>query len=204
MNAVVCYLRESEKFSQDHVLRLKSMVERNLFSPFQFLCLTSSEILGVSTLAPSLNLPLWWGKLELFFHPEIVAFDNILYFDLDTVIVGRIDEMMNIDCPLAFLEDFLEPWRLATGVMFWQHHQLEGLKYVPIEKMMYQFPGDQQFLRVYMQYEQKYFIQDRVSGIYSYKVHCENGLPEDAKVVCFHGKPWIQDVKDEWVKENWR
>jgi hypothetical protein len=47
-------------------------------------------------------------------------------------------------------------------------------------------------------------MQKQRWGIYSYKVDCENGLPEDAKVVCFHGKPYIQDVEDSWVKENWR
>ncbi len=203
MDAIVCYFQESDKFSVDHVVRLQSMVARNCLLPFQFLCLTNSKIHGVSTLPPRLGLPGWWGKLELFFHSELISFENLLYFDLDTVILDEISDLFLMDEP-SFLEDFYEPRKLATGIMFWKGGQLREIEELPLQKLAYQFIGDQNFMRVYMQGQYINFIQKQVPGIYSYKVHCENILPQDAKVVCFHGKPWIQEVKDHWIKENWR
>lgn len=46
------------------------------------------------------------------------------------------------------------------------------------------------------------FIPDVVDGIYSYKRHCQEALPNDARVCCFHGKPW-PDQTDGWAKDFW-
>lgn len=205
MNTIVCYFRPSEKFSEDHVLRLQSAVQRNCSLPFQFLCLTPEKILGVSTLTPSLDLYGWWGKLELFFHSGITCFDNILYFDLDTAIVGNIDEFFSLKSP-SFLEDFLEPKKLATGMMFWQGLQMDWmLSWTKMEVLQRGWVGDQGLVRYAMRYHcaESFFIQDQIPGVYSYKVHCKNGLPQDTKVVCFHGRPWIQDVKEKWMEDKW-
>ena len=40
--------------------------------------------------------------------------------------------------------------------------------------------------------------------IVSYKYHCRaRGLPKEAKVVIFHGKPDPHEVQDEWVRQCW-
>ena len=90
--------------------------------------------------------------------------------------------------------------------MFWHGSALSEIRRLPLEQMVYQFVGDQNLIRMWLKSQQRGWVkvQDQELGVYSYKVHCENGLPKDARVVCFHGKPYIQDVKDEWVKENWR
>jgi hypothetical protein len=206
MNLLVTYFQESKKFSQGYVQRMKSMCERNCSLPFQFLSLTSSSIPGITSLPPLVQLPGWWGKLSLFTHPEIVAFDNILYLDLDSVVVGSIDELWGMESP-SFLGDFYEPRFLATGIMFWKKGDLQEIGGVfarRSESYMreFEYGGDQMFLRYFLKSWNK--VQDQVSGIYSYKVDCENGLPEDAKVVCFHGKPWLHEVNEPWIKENWR
>ena len=55
-------------------------------------------------------------------------------------------------------------------------------------------------------------LQDHFKGFYSYKNDCrKNGVPDDARVVAFHGRPrprfcneqWVQDVlKDRSVPEH--
>lgn len=200
LNTIICYLEESEKFCVDHVLRLKYSVDRNCSLPFQFLCLTDTKIHGVSTLPRITHLPGWFGKLELFFHPSITCFDHILYLDLDTAVVGSLDEFFSLKSP-SFLEDFLEPKKLATGMMFWQGLQMDWmLSWTKMETLQRGWVGDQGLVRYAMRYHcaESFFIQDQIPGVYSYKVHCKNGLPQDAKVVCFHGRPWIQDVKEDW------
>ena len=40
-----------------------------------------------------------------------------------------------------------------------------------------------------------------INHMKSYKYHCGDGLPDDARVVCFHGRPKPADVSDGWVKQ---
>lgn len=46
-------------------------------------------------------------------------------------------------------------------------------------------------------------IQDVIPGIYSYKYHCRTELPDDARLVMFHGKPRPHEAKANWIKEHW-
>jgi hypothetical protein len=36
----------------------------------------------------------------------------------------------------------------------------------------------------------------------SYKTHCTKGVPDGARVVCFHGRPRPHEVGG-WVKDYW-
>jgi hypothetical protein len=53
--------------------------------------------------------------------------------------------------------------------------------------------GDQGFLQSVLGDCQRW--QDVAGGIYSYKAHCSRGVPADARVICFHGKPRPWDVE---------
>ena len=37
-------------------------------------------------------------------------------------------------------------------------------------------------------------IIQNIVKTYSYKLHCKDGVPEDASVVCFHGKPRPHEI----------
>ena len=41
-------------------------------------------------------------------------------------------------------------------------------------------------------------IIQNVIKVYSYKLHCKKSIPDDASIVCFHGKPRPHEV--EWLK----
>jgi len=60
------------------------------------------------------DLPTWWGKLTLFGHPIP---GRILYFDLDTVIVGNIDGFAAYDGPFCLIKPFYRGRGFASGVM---------------------------------------------------------------------------------------
>ena len=49
-------------------------------------------------------------------------------------------------------------------------------------------------------------IQDHVTGVYSFKHHCQGSLPDDARIVLFHGKPSVPEAACvvPWVKEHWK
>jgi hypothetical protein len=64
--------------------------------------------------------------------------------------------------------------------------------------------GDQEFITERYGDPGKRITKITPSQVVSYKYHCRTGLPKDAKVVVFHGKPDPHEVADEWVKQCWR
>lgn len=92
---VVCVLKSGGLYTLDHVMRLEAMVSRHLTDYGDFVCVT--DIPGndskVQWLKLAHNWTGWWSKLELFRGNLFVENTRILYFDLDTVIVGSLKEI---------------------------------------------------------------------------------------------------------------
>ena len=90
---IACVLRQGGKVGYDAtwVKKLYNSVSRNLTLPFRFICLSDCEV-------PVERIPLeevgtgYWAKLQLF---RKNLFDTpVLFFDLDTVICGNIDQLV--------------------------------------------------------------------------------------------------------------
>lgn len=91
---IVC-VRTGTKYPFSDVLALRRMVRRHLTFEHRFLCYTDQpdEAPGVERVDISgLGLPGWWGKMALFARAPDDG-DRILYFDLDTIIVGSLDPL---------------------------------------------------------------------------------------------------------------
>ena len=197
---VVCVYRTGGDYDADYVRRLAAGVHKHLGMPHDFICLSNDpEVAGVgNNLALRHDWPGWWAVMELY---------NIrgpaLYFDLDTVIVGDITPLAQwaIDNPddIASLRGFKGEWS-ATGVLAWggdqshiydrfvratQEGTFMGSTGLMVDR--HRYASDQLFIDAFGFIQQR--IQDFFPGVYSYKHHCKNGLPADANVVCFHGKP---------------
>lgn len=91
--------------SADACLALRRMVWENSPPNTDFICLSDVKIPGVYTLPLLHKWPGFWAKMELF-SPAMK--DDFLFMDLDTVILGPID-------------DFLKPRPLTTfgGALMW-------------------------------------------------------------------------------------
>lgn len=76
--------------------------------------------------------------------------------------------------------------------------------------------GDQKWIQQH-QKERLYFQDLFPNQLVSFKVHCRNGLPKGAKIVCYHGKPSIPESitttthvqgyvipPTKWVEDYWR
>ncbi|UWF60333.1 hypothetical protein [Brucella sp. 2716] len=112
---IVCVLRSGGDFSVDHVKTLHKAA-RN-YSTADFVCLSDVEISGVKTITLETNWPGWLAKLELF-RPGL--FDGpVLYLDLDTVLCGRVDELVRNKPGFSMIADFYYPNVPASGVMSW-------------------------------------------------------------------------------------
>lgn len=212
-----------DKYSDDYVYRLKAMVERNLEQPFEFTCLTDRAIPGVDCYLTPVNWPGWWQKLYLF--KAATPGEKNLYLDLDVVVTGPLDDLVSDQ--LSMPSNWAQSGHggCQSSVMAWsKNYERITASFDPdllsdgvSGNYGYYGPkrlwGDQEFITDLMgdpvevtsfgspapEYLTSLGVVTEMQGIKSYKYHCRNALPHDAKVVCFHGNPKPADVKDQWV-----
>jgi hypothetical protein len=175
----ICVLRSGGDFLPEHVQRLAGMVP-------DLVCLSDVLVDGVPVIPLQYEWPGWWAKMELF-RPDIKG--ALFYLDLDTTVL-RMPWTPTKD---TVLTDFGDPSVIGSGLMFlteetrarvWEawitnpaRHMAANVKWPA---------GDQGFLLPFLRNAARWQHQSRV---YSFKVHCRKGIPADAEIVCFHGKP---------------
>jgi len=206
--SVYCVLKSGGIYDAEWVRKLRDGVARNLTIPHRFVCLSDVDV-PCERIPLLHNWPGWWSKIELFRHGVIDG--PSVYFDLDTVITGNIDGLTELPYDFAALRNFHNPDMIGSGVMWFRQ----------APEIVYQtFAADPELC---MKYHEVYrdgpyvgdqaFIWDSVGRkvdkltdafkIHSYKFHCKDGLPEEAAVVCFHGKPRPTEVSAEWMRQHW-
>jgi len=228
---VACVYRTGGDFRADYVRRLASAVRRNLEIEHTFVCITDvpeGELDGVKRIIrPEYSWPGWWTKMELFRLPG-----PLLYLDLDTIIVANIDRLAltltgRDPKALVMLDDFYTH-KPSSGIMAWSVNQSgiyaafcrlakgHDLRWIPgrhgigLRAHGTTFRGDQDWLRALVVSDQIPIerTQDLSHGVCSYKVHVQRTgrVPENAKLVCFHGYPRPHEVSPPpaWIGEHWR
>ena len=184
----------------------------------EVLCLTDNPIynfsskldIGVTFLRMKYEWEGWWSKLNLF-SPELEKYRPFLYMDLDTAIVGGLDEIYpEEDDENRFfitLEDFYQHGKLASGLM-WIPKKTEKLDRLWMEIMRRKGFGGigrmDYFLREMIAPD--LFFQHYTNSIYSFKPNGRHNflleIPEGGAVVCFHGRPRMKDIKGvEWFNQ---
>jgi len=191
---IVC-LRSGGDYDERYVHSLHRQVEHWGGNNIEFVALTDVPNLGDPLVR---NWPGWWCLIEAFRFTG-----PCIMIGLDTVIVDS-------------LEPFVELSQSRQG--FWMKVPLNRRqRHGPWSSMITIWNGDYRYLfqnfRAHKHipqytYEQIYTamhvpdigaVDDFVDGMYSYKKHCRNGLPNDARVIFFHGKPRPHEVSDSWV-----
>ena len=96
MKNIVC-IKWGEKFGVEYVNNLYNAVQRNLSLKHRFICLTDNPagiVAGVETFdIPRADLKICWNKLALFDRGIYNIEGQILFLDLDVVIVKPIDDL---------------------------------------------------------------------------------------------------------------
>lgn len=192
---IVCVLKSGPEFTSDHVYALvDGLLEHNMDA--QVVCLTDVEFCHprVKTIPLQHGWNGWWSKMELF-RPGVCE-GPTLYLDLDTAVVGSLSGL-SIE-GFTMLPNVYRPGDFGSGIMAWQespHHIYEAFSKRP-EYYMAQYRttakwGDQGFIRDHLGYKPRVFG----SEFRSYKAHCKSRVPENTKVVYFHGKPRPWEVQ---------
>jgi hypothetical protein len=227
MTNIVC-LKWGTKFSPDYVNNLYAGFKRNVTVPFKFFCVTenpaglNSEINIIPL--PKLGLEGWWNKVWMF-SKDFPIQDRVVFADLDTLIVGNVDHLITHEADLLGCKDF---YNIIKNVTTFQssfmsfvpaklHHVWDNFypKAKQIAQQMHPM-GDQVWID--RQTKAKAYWQDMFPNqVVSYKVACLKGIPPDARVICYHGRPSIIEsftmtvtaqsrvcTPQLWVKDHWR
>jgi hypothetical protein len=215
-------------YTADYVNRLYNSCLRNTTIPFDFVLYTGPQAekpgrldgINPAIKIVPVGLPYWWGKLVFFQKdPPGIRTDRILYLDLDQVIVGTLDDIIDFPSDFACMKGYpsfdcppgLENEACASTFLLrkgslsvvWDEYEKAG-------KPVWNPQGGNGPLRLA---EQEIINDPRLeikwdlfpeTWIISYKLWAKKkGLPSDCKIVAFHGRPKQTEVTDAFVSEHW-
>lgn len=216
------------KYTEDYVHILKKSIERNTNVEHKFVCYSDRIIQNIETRLLPKGLEGWWNKMYLFDNTHREEKNNIIFFDLDTVITGNIDWFMSYTGKFAILDKGIVDGGNATNYF------ATGLYAFNSSKNQYlwdifknnlhvtnQIAGDQDFATYCIDRNEIDIIQKmKPNGVRSYKLQGIYDFldkpPDDLSIILFHGVPRphqaISEVVEahgkiyeprEWVKEYW-
>lgn len=218
----VC-LKWGSKYPASYVNRLSRMVRRNFGLPMDFHCLTEDP----GGLDPEIgHLPLqtsdlrgFWYKLMLFQRDFFGLQGDILFLDLDVVIVGNIDFLAELPGDFLIIRDWSRNRMWNSSVMRFKAGRYDFIweRFVAQKQhILASYNGDQEWIHACVP-EAANWPADR---ILSYKKslnsrafplldrlgarrlglktpdRMDTPLPPDAAIIVFHGKPDPEDVAE--------
>lgn len=222
MLTVACVLKSGGIYDASWVSRLRAGVARHLPIAHQFVCLSDVDV-PCERIPLAHDWPGWWSKIELFKLPG-----PVLFFDLDTAIVGDLTGAAEIATRPMFtvLQDFYRPHGYGSGMMAWGGGHFDNVEWLYLtfaryaETEMKERGGDQAFIER-QRPDNVSRWQDVLPGqVVSYKVHCQGAygthfnedlqryvpaaIPSGARVVCLHGLPKFADMSQhDPVRQAW-
>jgi hypothetical protein len=224
-----CCWDGGDYYPVEYINKLYNACKRNTSIPFEFVVYTGpkAENPGRKTGIDSnvrvvpVGLPSWWSGLVWWQKtPPGVYTDNILYLDLDQVIVGSLDDLMNFPSQHACMKDWPSGMfpnldkdgcvsttliRNGSASKVWDEYVKAGMPQWDVAA------GEHGPLPMACQElvnEPKYGVQKDLfpeNWVCSYKLQVlKYGLPKDCRIVAFHGQPkQAACLHQPWVRENW-
>ncbi len=215
-------------YPAEYVNILYNSVVRHTSVPFDFVLYigpeaeTKRDLINPKVQVVQVGLPYWWPAMNFWRKdPPGVKTDTILYLDLDQVIVGSIDDLINFSSDHACMKDypsFLCPVgceddacvavtliRNGAGAQVWDEYVKAGMpRWDPLD------PHCAKPLRMAAQgiIKDCKIKKDLFPGnwVCSYRLQVQkNSMPEDCRIVSFHGRPKPHECLDvAWIRENWQ
>lgn len=168
---------------------------------------TTDYDLGNLEIKPYPVLPGLYSKLTIF-SPTLELYRPFLYMDLDTAVVGTVEDIIDSipdHTKFITLEDFYQTGRLATALV-WIPKDSKKVKKV-WDYWDSAFMGLHKRMDLYIRsvvtadlYWQQ--ITNRVIDFKPKRGIFVTQIPNNASLICFHGKPRILNADNiPWVKE---
>jgi len=170
----------------------------------------------------------WWYKMQLFNSEHFRG--QLLYFDLDVVIVDNIDWMVKLS-PAFFwtVKDFRSLWKpdvynINSSVMYWDTTHYDSVwqnfnQRSERIRINHQHGGDQEYLNTVIPANRRRFLDENrvvswrwtaLDGGMNFKnrTYLKPGrgtiLAPGNSVLVFHGDPKPHEVDDTVIKQHWK
>lgn len=223
MQTVIC-IKWGQRYGPTYVNRLYNMVMRNTNKPTRFVCFTDDDAGIISDVEvkplPPINLPervsrLPWRKVSLWQAPLSDITGDVLFFDLDIVITGNIDDFFSYETgKFAVIHNWTQP-ELSVGNTSVYRFRVGQHRFI-----FDQFNADPEaFLKRYRISQQ--YISDQIEDkVFWPAAWCQSfkhsllpawplrffytpRLGANTRVVAFTGKPDPEDaVIGKWPEKN--
>jgi hypothetical protein len=234
---VLC-MKWGNKYPADYVNRLYSMVARNMQRPFRFICLTEDSVGLVENIEsfplPELSVDLGgpergWNKLAVFAEELYDLKGKVLCLDLDLIITGSLDDLFDYPGEVMIIRDWIKKdgtgnssvYRFEVGA----HPEILSEFEASFEEIKARHRNEQEYLSSALM-EKNALVYWPDHWCRSFKRHClkplsffiarDTEIPEDARVIVFHGKPdpheaiigvsgkWYRRFKPAtWISDHW-
>lgn len=214
----------------EYVNILFNSIYRNTSIPFEFVLYVGPEAennpnsrkINNSIRIIKTNLPYWWSGMNAWaLKPKGVNTETVLYMDLDQVIVGNLDDIINYDSNHCYMKDYpayccpkgkendgnatVSLIRNGSGHHVWDEYVKAGCPiWSPLKPPKNRlFPLAAQGIMNDSSVHHDVFPEAWVA---SYKLWVlKFGIPDGCKSVSFHGKPKPHEITYvPFIKENWR
>jgi hypothetical protein len=222
-------------YSWQYVETLLSMLQRHLTPTVRLHVYTEAERTVPDTMIKHILEPWsisgpkksWWYKMQLFNTEHHSG--PLLYFDLDTVIVGNLDWIWQLSSDsFCTIRDFKHLWRptfygINSSVMWWNTLKYacvwENFKQQNLEYITKKYHGDQDYITEEIPAKKcRFFDVERVQswrwqaldGGYNFIKKCHQApgtgtqLLPMTSILVFHGAPKPANVTDSLVLQHWQ
>lgn len=223
LQTVIC-IKWGTRYGPEYVDRLASMIRRNTRRQTRLVCFTDDPR-GLDPWIETAPLPAFpnapervawtpWRKISLWQHPLHDLAGDVLFFDLDVVITGSIDEFFDFEPGrFAVAENWTEPgkkignttvYRFPVGRMTWVYDR---------------FVADPEHYIAKYRIEQRFISRETDDMVFWPRGWCVSfkhslmphwplnflmppPLPPETKLVAFTGKPDPDEARDgHWPTE---
>jgi len=224
-----------DTYAWDYVERLHSMLSRNLTPEVRLHVYTEADrevpthmikhaLTDWGIAGPKRS---WWYKMQLFNSQHHAG--PLLYFDLDTVIVGNIDWICQQSLRYFWaIRDFKYLWKpqstsLNSSIMWWDTRCYDAVwqhfSNTNFDKILREYRGDQDYITAHVRKEEQRFFDPR--RIKSWRWQCLDGgynfqtqkylrpktgttVDTDTSVLIFHGHPKPLNLADSVILQHWQ
>jgi hypothetical protein len=215
----------------EYVNKLYRACFRNTTIPFDFVLYVGPEAerpgriddIDEAVKIIPVGLPYWWSGMKFWQkNPPGIETETILYLDIDQVIVGSLDDILRFPSEHACMKDYpshacprgnegdINPSvtliRNNAGIRVWEEYVKAGMPvWDPLNGRRGPLPMATQGIINDPRHKIKKDLLPE-NWVCSYKMEVRGyGLPEDCRIVSFHGRPKPHAcMHEEFVKEHWR
>lgn len=200
-HTIVC-VKAGTKYGPVYVNRLAAMARRHTTRPLRVVCFTD-DARGLDADIDAQPLPVdgltgWWNKVALFGETLPGVTGRVLYLDLDVVITGSLDPLLDHPGAFVIMDNGYVPGFNSSVMLFdvgAQAHVWSNFAVADTNRIA----GDQDWMALMIP-DAELWPED---WCVTYRLRAAEGPSENTKVVVFSGRPNPDEYPAPWIRDYW-